>query len=145
MINAHNEAHGEKLEEEDKEFNKVHGSVGKRGGVNYILFCETALEWYRLFRNVLKSFLWLSFLGLSKDEVVAQSILFFLAGYDTTATSISFLMYNLALYPEIQEKLYEEIMNVAGDKVILYLRMKYQSKHFLIYLNIFRYVLYPLD
>ena len=76
----------------------------------------------KLYLNIIdcfKIFLWWSFLGLSKDEVVAQSILFFLAGYDTTATSISFLMYNLAVYPEIQEKLYEEIMTVAGDKVIL--------------------------
>ena len=59
------------------------------------------------------------FVGLSKDEVVAQSILFFLVGYDTTSSAISFLMYNLAVYPEIQEKLYEEIMTVAGDKVML--------------------------
>ena len=35
MMNAHNEGDGEKLEEEDKEFKKVHESVGKRGGVTY--------------------------------------------------------------------------------------------------------------
>ena len=51
------------------------------------------------------------------DEVLAQGLLFFLAGYDTTATSIAFLLYNLALNPEIQEKLYEEIVDAAGDKV----------------------------
>ena len=44
-------------------------------------------------------------------------MLFFLAGYETTATSISFLLYNLTLNPEIQEKLHEEIMDVAGDQV----------------------------
>ena len=55
--------------------------------------------------------------GLTTDEVLAQSLLFFLAGYDTTANGLSFLMYNLALNPDIQEKLHEEIMNVAGEKV----------------------------
>ena len=57
------------------------------------------------------------FSGLTNDEVIAQCMLFFLAGYETTATSISFLLYNLTLNPEIQEKLHEEIMDVAGDQV----------------------------
>ena len=51
------------------------------------------------------------------DEILAQGMLFFIAGYDTTATSIAFLIYNLTLNPEIQEKLHEEIMDAAGDKV----------------------------
>ena len=51
------------------------------------------------------------------DEVLAQGMLFFIAGYDTTATSIAFLLYNLALNPEIQEKLHEEIVDATGDKV----------------------------
>ena len=55
--------------------------------------------------------------GLTKDEVIAQCLLFFLAGYETAASSIAFLLYLLALNPEIQEKLYEEIMDVAGDQV----------------------------
>ncbi len=55
--------------------------------------------------------------GLTKEEVVAQNILFFLAGYETTATTLSYLIYNLAVYPDIQEKLYEEIMNVTGEEV----------------------------
>ena len=44
-------------------------------------------------------------------------MLFFLAGYETTAASIAFLLYNLTLNPEMQEKLHEEIMDVAGDQV----------------------------
>ena len=55
--------------------------------------------------------------GLTKDEVMAQGVLFFLAGYETTAATISYLMYSLALYPDVQEKLYEEILNVADNKV----------------------------
>ena len=55
--------------------------------------------------------------GLTMNEVLAQGIMFFIAGYDTTATSIAFLIYNLTLYPEIQQKLYEEIIDTAGDQV----------------------------
>ena len=51
------------------------------------------------------------------DEILAQGMLFFIGGYDTTATSIAFLIYNLTLNPEMQEKLHEEIIAVAGDKV----------------------------
>ena len=55
---------------------------------------------------------------MSRVEVVAQAILFFIVGYETTATTISFLMYNLAMNPDCQDKLYEEINTVLGDKVI---------------------------
>ena len=51
------------------------------------------------------------------DEIVPQLMIFLPAGYDTTATSMTFLLYNLALHPEIQEKLYEEIEDVAGNEV----------------------------
>ena len=45
--------------------------------------------------------------------------MFFFAGYDTTAAASSFLMYLLALHPEMQQKLYEEIVETLGDKVDL--------------------------
>ena len=45
--------------------------------------------------------------------------MFFFAGYDTTATASSFLMYLLALHPEMQQKLHEEIVETLGDKVDL--------------------------
>ena len=54
---------------------------------------------------------------MSRTEIVAQAVLFFLAGYDTTATTISFLAYNLACHPDKQDKLIEEIDAVIGDKV----------------------------
>ena len=51
------------------------------------------------------------------DEIIAQAVLFLGAGYDTTATTITFLLYNLALHPEIQEQIHEEIENVTGNEV----------------------------
>lgn len=46
------------------------------------------------------------------DEIIAQCFLFFVAGFDTISTSLSFLSYELAINQDIQQKLYEEIRDV---------------------------------
>ena len=46
---------------------------------------------------------------LSDEEIVANSILFLLAGFETTANALSFVSYLLALNLEIQEKLQAKI------------------------------------
>jgi len=56
-------------------------------------------------------------IALTNDEFVAQCVLFFLAGYDTTATTISMAIYNLACNPEAQEKLYEEAKTILESDV----------------------------
>ncbi|GFX11724.1 cytochrome P450 3A21 [Trichonephila clavipes] len=52
---------------------------------------------------------------LSLDELVAQCVIFFLAGYDTTASTLSFASYLLALNPECQEKLHDEIVEAVNN------------------------------
>uniref|UniRef100_A0A673UHR9 unspecific monooxygenase n=1 Tax=Suricata suricatta TaxID=37032 RepID=A0A673UHR9_SURSU len=47
--------------------------------------------------------------ALSDLELVAQSIIFIFAGYEATSTSLSFLVYELATHPDVQQKLQEEI------------------------------------
>lgn len=44
-------------------------------------------------------------------EILAQSMLFFAVGHETTATVLSSCGYFLALYPELQERLYNEVHN----------------------------------
>ncbi|XP_022222750.2 cytochrome P450 9c1 [Drosophila obscura] len=44
------------------------------------------------------------------EDLLAQCLLFFSAGFDTVATCLSFTSYELLMNPEAQDKLYEEIM-----------------------------------
>ena len=46
---------------------------------------------------------------LTDEEIVAQCILFILAGHETSSNTLSFTVYHLAMNPEIQEKLRLEI------------------------------------
>uniref|UniRef100_A0A8C0WB05 Cytochrome P450 3A n=1 Tax=Castor canadensis TaxID=51338 RepID=A0A8C0WB05_CASCN len=46
---------------------------------------------------------------LSDLEIVAQSIIFIFAGYETTSSALSFVTYLLATHPDVQKKLQEEI------------------------------------
>lgn len=56
-------------------------------------------------------------LALSDMELVAQSIIFIFAGYETTSSVLSFLTYLLATHPDVQQKLQEEIDATFPNKV----------------------------
>ena len=49
---------------------------------------------------------------LSDEEIVAQSVLFLLAGYETSSNTLSFTLYHLALNPDVQDKLRKDIIQV---------------------------------
>ncbi|CAH1965690.1 unnamed protein product [Acanthoscelides obtectus] len=46
---------------------------------------------------------------LNIDDIVAQCFLFFVAGFETSSSAISFACYELSLHPEIQQQVREEI------------------------------------
>lgn len=46
---------------------------------------------------------------LSKDNVVAQLFLFFVAGYETTASTAAYTLYELAQNPDVLAKLLDDI------------------------------------
>ncbi|XP_069342595.1 cytochrome P450 3A8-like isoform X1 [Eulemur rufifrons] len=53
---------------------------------------------------------------LSDMELIAQSITFMFAGYETTSSVLSFIMYELATHPDVQKKLQEEIDATLPNK-----------------------------
>ncbi len=55
---------------------------------------------------------------LSSQEIVDNSVVFLIAGFETTANSISYSSYYLALNPDIQEKLQSEIDNYFEDNPV---------------------------
>ena len=59
---------------------------------------------------------------LTDEQVVGQAVGILLAGYETTANTLAYTSYLLALNPDIQEKLQSEIDSYFDDKpVSLYL------------------------
>ena len=46
---------------------------------------------------------------LTNEEIISHSILFMLAGYETTGNTLTYTSYLLALNPDVQIKLQEEI------------------------------------
>jgi len=52
---------------------------------------------------------------LSDDEVIAQSVIFLFAGYETTSVTLAMACYHLATNPDVQERLQEEIDSVWNE------------------------------
>ncbi|GLH16907.1 Cytochrome P450 9e2, partial [Gryllus bimaculatus] len=52
---------------------------------------------------------------LSDDEITAQVLLFFLSGFETTCTLLSFLGYVLAVHPHVQERARREVEEALED------------------------------
>ncbi|KAF6029386.1 CYP3A4 [Bugula neritina] len=53
--------------------------------------------------------------GLTRKEVMANAAAFISAGIETTASTLQFFFYLMAIYPDIQDKLYTLIAEVADE------------------------------
>lgn len=92
--------------------------------------------------------------GLSLNEIAAQVFVFFFAGFETSSTAMTYALYELALNPDVQDKLrteindmynksnqeitYESIMEMTYlDQVIYgkYIRFQFHFKNVLIQTN----------
>ena len=55
---------------------------------------------------------------MTDNEIIGHSITFLLAGYETTSNALSYTAYLLALHPDVQEKLQEEIDDYFQQKPV---------------------------
>lgn len=55
-------------------------------------------------------------LELTDDVITAQVIVFFIAGFDSSSSLLSFLTYHLAIDQDIQRKLHKEIDDALGGR-----------------------------
>uniref|UniRef100_A0A0N5B0C1 Cytochrome P450 n=1 Tax=Syphacia muris TaxID=451379 RepID=A0A0N5B0C1_9BILA len=62
--------------------------------------------------------------NLSVEDICEEVGTIFVAGYDTTSSSMGYLLYLLGQHPEQQEKVYEEIVEVLGSDVNREIKME---------------------
>ena len=55
---------------------------------------------------------------LSEGEIIADSVGFLIAGYETTSSALTFTTGLLASHPDIQERLAEEIKNYFSENPV---------------------------
>ncbi|NXL77316.1 CP3AD protein, partial [Leptocoma aspasia] len=60
-----------------------------------------------------------SYKALTDIEVLAQAFIFIFAGYEPTSNTLGFLAYELAMHPDVQEKVLQEIDTVLPNKAPL--------------------------
>ncbi|XP_045429546.1 cytochrome P450 4F3 isoform X3 [Pipistrellus kuhlii] len=54
--------------------------------------------------------------GLSDEDIRAEADTFMFEGHDTTASGLSWVLYNLARHPEYQERCRQEVRQLLGDR-----------------------------
>ena len=70
---------------------------------------------------------------LETGDIVAESVGFMLAGYETTSTTLAFATYLLATHPEVQERLANEIHEYLEENPVSVMSCKiYRDYHFIL-------------
>jgi len=54
--------------------------------------------------------------GLTEEELIHNVNIFYLAGHETSASTLAFAAHMLAEHPDLQERMYQEIQTVLGDR-----------------------------
>ncbi|VVC31236.1 Cytochrome P450,Cytochrome P450, E-class, group I, partial [Cinara cedri] len=54
-------------------------------------------------------------LGLSDEDIMSHVITIVAAGFESTSLTVSYCLLLLAIYPDIQDRVYDEIYSILGD------------------------------
>lgn len=71
--------------------------------------CEIQLDLLLKFIILEVKWTFYRFTAWTDDDIIAQGVLFFVAGFETASSGICFLLYELAVNPDIQDRLAKEI------------------------------------
>ena len=63
---------------------------------------------------------------LSDSEIIANAWVFLLGGFETTANAMTFTTFLLSKYPDVQEKLFQEIVSVFPVRIIIRQTFKFE-------------------
>ena len=72
-------------------------------------------HWKRVWTDTVRILINFQFVALNDKEILAQALVFLIAGFETTSVLMSFFFYVMATEPVVQEKVYEEIQREIGD------------------------------
>ena len=54
---------------------------------------------------------------LEEDEILAHVLAMFGETFETSSNSLLFVLYELALHPDVQDRLYKKIIELYGNEV----------------------------
>lgn len=80
---------------------------------------------------------------MTLDEIVAQSFVFFIAGFETSSTTMTFTLFELSEHQDIQDKVREELIQVLKKydnkicydslKELVYMQQVINGSHFVVF------------
>ncbi|MDC7710857.1 cytochrome P450 [Vogesella indigofera] len=62
--------------------------------------------------------------GFSFEELLDQIAMLFLAGHETSASALAWAHYLMTMSPEVQERMHEEVVAVAGERELMFTDIK---------------------
>ena len=52
---------------------------------------------------------------MTDEQIIANSLLFFVGGFETSSNALTYVVHSLVNYPDVQERVREEVIGLLGD------------------------------